>query len=81
MGVKRRPFPRPGVAVLQALVQGADPLSKAGYCCENWLNEPKLGTRCPAGAEQPIRGSKPGRSEGPREAEWMSSPLSGARGR
>lgn len=33
------------------------------------------------GTEQPSRGVKPGRSEGPREAEWIVSPLSGARGR
>lgn len=33
-----------------------------------WLDEPKLATGCQAGTEQPIRGVKPGRSEGPREA-------------
>ncbi len=76
-GVKRRPFPRPGVAVLlRPLSKGPTRCPGRGYAVEmQWLDEPKLGTRCPAGTEQPIRGSKPGRSEGPREAEWMSSPL------
>lgn len=35
----------------------------------------------PTGTEQPTRGVKPGRSEGPREAERIVSPSNGARGR
>lgn len=66
-----------------ALVKGADPLVKGGVLQweMQWLDEPKLGTGCQAGTEQPIRGVKPGRNEGPREAGWIVSPPSGARGR
>lgn len=62
---------------MEALVKGADPLVKGGVVQweMQWLDEPRLGTGCQAGTEQPIRGVKPGRSEGPREAEWIVSPL------
>lgn len=70
--------------LLVALVEGADPLVEGGVvqCEKEWLDEPKLGTGVEPGTEQPNRGVKPGRCEGPREAEadcqsaeWRARPM------